>query len=700
MLLQDTITTPNVASIRFNGIECNRSQDEQVIIEAERAMENAVVSPLKQTNQSYGDNNQVQPDVDEVGSHGASEAKENDDELIVIQDSQPASASTSTRVALEFPESPVTQHIRNEDLEGQYDTRDRENGEATVERDAAYSGSNTPQETPSSTLHVLEMNPNTSPENVNEETSHISHVQPTGTEICDTEQQAQALPSQSEVGSTEHLMNTSAPVSSLAQSETAEPIVVRDGPAQHLLNDTQAESATEELDTRTDQAINTADTGSKEDGYEPDVQPSTKSTEATQPIAARPDTKKLTPMLQRTMYNGVNVVGQTMVGGMLASKKAMKPFRSPIIARKDASALSAEKISTPTKTASSSFSTRRPSLLAQSAVHADSDGTSHPEASSSSIHRMSTTNFAISNVALNKPFKSLLAKRPNSTSQVDGRSVGEESSSIGATVSMTSLQLSAALPKLERRLALLRDAKRHLQAQERDLDNADNTDHIRELSAKWLEKGREAAEMLWELVKDTMQNGVNGNDDHPFRSEQDSGYNNWGWEDTSAERRQRGASTSKNAYNARPNPGWLHDKVDRYKQAIQDEIEALDDDDRKELYDTIEAEGSLPEIDPAKIVPTRKRKRLLDDQGDTRDGPSSRSIALPGYATSDDEDMIGVDDHQEDEHDHSIDNDALSPTSHDGHSQIEEEEANTVPDASEDPRNRGMAKMLIQCGIE
>lgn len=420
--------------------------------------------------------------------------------------------------------------------------------------------------------------------------------------------------------------------------------------------------------------------------------------------------------------------GQTYVGGMLASNKAMRPFRSPMIARKEGTpngkvasgSDSVMQTSTPSK-ASSGNGTKvlpgRRSMLSSSTMShgtsAASPVTSAARAPSKTLHTSMKTGLA-GNVALNKPFKSLFSKTTGEQA-IDSDSCGKAAPEMididGKPMSI--FQLSTSLHKLERRLALLKDAKRHRIARERGLDSADNTDHIRELSTKWLEKGREAAELLWELVKDNME--AQGNDQHGDSGfgggfDNDKNQSNWGWDTSeepakvqSAKRRRHYGRTSWDATNT---------SIERLREKVSMAIDELPEDERQALYKETEAEGSLPELDPDMIISRMPGTRELTGG---RNGPSkkARFDSNAGTANNDDKqdhtnDEADPDSESEDEESRSEykevdDSDALSDTAHDEEekqSKSQNEEEDEEMDVEDDPNGRGMAKMLMSCGIE
>lgn len=430
-----------------------------------------------------------------------------------------------------------------------------------------------------------------------------------------------------------------------------------------------------------------------------------KSSSSTLTTSSAPSTL---PRLHRN-----SMKGQTYVGGMLASNKAMKPFRSPMIARKDSTGGidNGASTSTPSKSAAT-HGTK--SLLGWPSILAAS--TSSPGSVSSPVTTSQTTprpsSFAPvkmpstpANAALNKPFKSLFGRTPQISN-------AENSAQLTANMldkdgnPMSSIQLAAALPKLERRLALLKDAKRHRIASEKGLESADNTEHIKELSLKWLEKGREAAEMLYELVKDTMDNygdAQNGSSGFGYGFEQDKSNNgggNWGWDTsdpqaqgTEGRRRRTGGSSWKET-----------GSVDRLRQQVSDAIDSLAEEERKALYEELEEEGDdLPDLDPEEAIARLRKKRASSSTYDKK--PKRARRDNNDEEVEHDTDNESCDEEHErkliDDREDVEDNDALSDTAHDEEeTAVRSEEDKEDMEIDDDPTKRGLAKLLIQCGIE
>lgn len=446
-----------------------------------------------------------------------------------------------------------------------------------------------------------------------------------------------------------------------------------------------------------------------------DDQPETASTanvdtpsKSTSSTIATTSTPSTLPRLHRN-----STKGQTYVGGMLASNKAMKPFRSPMIARKDSTsgADNGASTSTPSKSTATNGTKSllgRPSILAASTSSPGSVSspvtTSRPTPRPSSfapVKKPSTP----ANAALNKAFKSLFGR----TSQTGN---GENSAQLTIDMldtdgnPMSSIQLAAALPKLERRLALLKDAKRHRIASEKGLESADNTEHIKELSLKWLEKGREAAEMLYELVKDSMNthgDAQNGDSGFGYGSEQDKSNNgggNWGWDTSdpqaqvSAGRRRRKGGSS-----------WKETgSVDRLRQQVSDAIDSLPEEERKALYQELEEEGDdLPDLDPEEAMARLRKKRASSSTYDKQ--PKRARRDNNDEEVEHDTDKESCDEEHErkliDDREDLEDNDALSDTAHDEEeTAVRSEEDEGDMEVDDDPTKRGLAKLLIQCGIE
>ena len=216
---------------------------------------------------------------------------------------------------------------------------------------------------------------------------------------------------------------------------------------------------------------------------------------------------------------------------------------------------------------------------------------------------------------------------------------------------MTSLQLAAALPALEKKLAMLKSAKRNIAARERALESADNTDRIRELSQKWLIAGREAADDLWSQMKDSYGDDAEQLNANKSVSTFDSGFSNWGWD--------------------KPESTAADDKTARLEAAL----DAMTEEERQSVYrdlDIEEEKGELPTIE--QIIAARRSK--------VKDQPTLFVKAgeyQHGRAT---------------EHDDTDDD-------RDNHDTAEPEEPEE-PEIDEGPRAEkatGMARMLQGCGV-
>ncbi|KAK9895898.1 hypothetical protein P389DRAFT_210745 [Cystobasidium minutum MCA 4210] len=402
--------------------------------------------------------------------------------------------------------------------------------------------------------------------------------------------------------------------------------------------------------------------------------------------------------------------GQTYVGGMLASNKAMKPFRSPVISRKETNSeeSSGPSTSTPSKTVSIpgiKSALGRTSLLSTSvSASSTSETASSPGLAGRTTFKGPSFTFARTpntpgNAALNKPFKSLVSRK-DSTENVSSSNIADMVDSEGQP--MSSIQLAAALPKLERRLALLKDARRHRIASEKGLDTADNTDHIKELSLKWLEKGREAAEMLWALVKDSIDtsqaDAQHGDSGYGFGFEKDKPHNssNWAW-DTADTQQSRIANGRRNGNSFRETG-----TVERLRQQVSDAIDALPEEERKAVHEQLEEEGDdLPDLDPEQLVARLQKKRASSS---TNNGRDAKRAHLE-YDDDDDEgDIYGAEEaghDPDDDEPNEEDNDALSDTAHDvdakaGGGSDDDDEM----EVEDDPSKGGMSKMLNQCGID
>lgn len=418
--------------------------------------------------------------------------------------------------------------------------------------------------------------------------------------------------------------------------------------------------------------------------------------------------------------------GKTYVGGMLASNKAMKPFRSPLIARKDGipgtSSIGvgpSNSLATPSKRQSgnSGRSMLGRSLSSHSRDEHMTNTTPLPtnrtsRTSTSSLPSMKAPTTP-ANAALNKPFKSLFSK----TTQSDPSNSNTDTSSASEMIDvdgkpMSSIQLSANLLKLERRLALLKDAKRHRIACEKGLDSADNTDYIKELSLKWLEKGREAAEMLWDLVKDNIDNHQDQKDDSGTRFEFDQHQkqkSNWGWDEAEPSTRRR-----------QPGNGFFQNStgtIERMRERVSEAIEALTPEEQAAFHEQMQEEEEDPLPDADEIIARAKKqaKRSIKEHATKAEGANKKarleqrnSLGVEVVENDDtddnDDDAFETEDVNQPEKDEDEDNDALSDTVHDeeqtvdSHSDVVEDSDGMAVD--DDPNQRGMAKMFSQCGIE
>ena len=314
-------------------------------------------------------------------------------------------------------------------------------------------------------------------------------------------------------------------------------------------------------------------------------------------------------------------------GGLIGSSNALRPFKSPVT-RADSPSGGTD-IGTPAKRARLNASTP-----------------SRSSGLTSTIGALRSSN------AASKPFKSPFSKVKTATG--DGGATNENQNE---ACSMTSLQLAAALPALEKKLAMLKSAKRNIAARERALESADNTDRIRELSQKWLIAGREAADDLWSQMKDSYGDDAEQLNANKSVSTFDSGFSNWGWD--------------------KPESTAADDKTARLEAAL----DAMTEEERQSVYrdlDIEEEKGELPTIE--QIIAARRSK--------VKDQPTLFVKAgeyQHGRAT---------------EHD-DTDDDRDNHDNHDNHDTAEPEEPEE-PEIDEGPQAEkatGMARMLQGCGV-
>jgi hypothetical protein len=343
---------------------------------------------------------------------------------------------------------------------------------------------------------------------------------------------------------------------------------------------------------------------------------------------------------------------RTLVGGLIASSKSMKPFRSPLSGRPSNHSIPTSS-ATPSKVTSSSSDN-----LARPAVTPFRNPAS---LNTPSVARRSSAASSIS--ALNKPFRSPVVSRAGATtSKQDAAEINEDA----ASSNMTSFQLSTALPALERRLALLKNAKRLLAAREQNEDVADNTAHIKVLSKKWLAAGREAADMLYDLTKDAYDNLDN---DERQRNGRTLNNNN---------------RKSNNGYQQQSNGwGWDTKNEQEEKQArIKAEMDKMDDEQLDEYIQSIDREEErdpLPDISDLKGKDTKKRSSTAGS-GD-HDYERRKKARL---------------EEQENERDREdVEYNSPPPANRE-----EDEEEVSDSEPIDDPLQRGMARMLTQTGIE
>ncbi|CAD6581122.1 MAG: hypothetical protein CYPHOPRED_001489 [Cyphobasidiales sp. Tagirdzhanova-0007] len=328
----------------------------------------------------------------------------------------------------------------------------------------------------------------------------------------------------------------------------------------------------------------------------------------------------------------------TLIGGLLASDKSLKPFRSPMTGRARNLAnfeLCKSVEETPTKASSSSL-----------ASNAQISSASRPVVTP---YRPPSSTIATAR-RVNKPFRSPF------TSKTVTKDTNVSASLNGSPRS--SLQLSLALPALEHRLVMLKNAKRHLQAKEKGLETADNTTHILELSLKWLNAGREAAEILWALTKDyyaeSGENEVGGFGGSSFNNTAfGGGTSNWGWA--------------------------AEDEGENIRRNIEEELGSLSEKDRAEANKAIDDDE---ERDPLRDISIESGKR-------------TKSVAVDASYDSSREDGAKIARLDE----------MRSATDDRARRREEEEEVEVVSQDENDDdlevlSSRGMARMLTQCGID
>ena len=325
--------------------------------------------------------------------------------------------------------------------------------------------------------------------------------------------------------------------------------------------------------------------------------------------------------------SSVRKASNTLVGGLLASEKSMKPFRSPMTVRSTHTAsLSSANMGaeTPTKQSLSSFpissnvTIARPKVTPYRPIPSKSSNSANP--------------------ALNKPFRSPFASK----------SISHSSPMQSSSSAMSSLQLSTALPAIERRLAMLKNARRHIDAKKKGLETADNTTHILELSQKWLQAGREAAEMLLEITKDhysePQQGGSGGFGEF-------GGSSNWGWATTD-------------------------DGSEAIRSRMEDDLDDMSERDREKAIRAIDQDEErypLPKSpeDFFKRTNIVNTKAEYGNQGSVKPKNDNTSHV---YSLAQDQSL----------------RESASPASPNQND----------TESFDDPMNRGMAKMLTQCGVK
>ncbi|KAL7008383.1 hypothetical protein EMMF5_002112 [Cystobasidiomycetes sp. EMM_F5] len=339
------------------------------------------------------------------------------------------------------------------------------------------------------------------------------------------------------------------------------------------------------------------------------------------------------PDSEATPARKVNKPGKHFVGGLLASSSAMKPFRSPL------------------------SSTARPSArvtISHDAIFDSPLKTTLPKNSTPlrNSAKSALSSSIIGRTTLAKPFKSPIVKRA-----LDSESPSQPDSAVtvGEQPSMTSLQLSSALPSAERRLAILRNAKRHLAAKERGTPSSDNTDHIRELSRKWLVAGREAADMLWNYAKDSNQGDIFN--DTLSRSKQSNGFDkSWGW--------------------AGPDIA-----TETMRDRVTEELQSMTDSERAELYRCVEDDDERHPLPDAVDLINRPSKRARREQTDN-DAHERTFVKAREY-------------------------DQYEPYDESTKDYVSSEEGERDDDGKNEEQgggasqeNSGMRRMLMQCGID
>ena len=360
---------------------------------------------------------------------------------------------------------------------------------------------------------------------------------------------------------------------------------------------------------------------------------------------------------------------KTLVGGLLASNGTMKPFRSPVIR----APRPANPADTPTRPSTNSSSSATPRSAPASSSRTKTITSSRPI----------TTSFRAPSVsALNKPFVSPVVRGSSAPSG------GVSDASTLPESTMSSFQLANALFALERRLANLKNAKRYTTAMEKGAQTSDNTAHIRELSEKWLHAGREAADMLYALTKDQMDDeqsarGTSGNGRFGYDSPDDNrGKKRSGW-------------------------GWdtLEKQTNAYTDNIKRQVEELSAEEREQLSRDMEAEDERDPLpaDTAEILSRSSSKSSVSASGQSKAVTGKRTLSTSSrgsgstmsagddasqersskFARIDEEEADAVDEPAEQEY----------------QSEVEEEEEEPDAEAPENPGDRGMPKMLLQCGI-
>lgn len=251
---------------------------------------------------------------------------------------------------------------------------------------------------------------------------------------------------------------------------------------------------------------------------------------------------------------------------------------------------------------------------------------------------------------------------------------------------MTSIQLATALPSLERRLASLKQAKRILNAIKNGQDTSDNTEHNALLSSKWLQAGRDASEILWGLTKDNYQ-AMDGNPGF--------GGTSWGFDEGRTSRK-----SSSNWGWATPVPD---DSSKRFREAVEEEIKRMSPEDREAVFKETDEDD---EKNPLPDSPVGSEQHHDDGTSRVRShDPSAKRIGSSNITTSSNRTSnASRPSKRARTEDFGQGDDYYSHESHEEqHDEQPEEERSDfeedVASQEDQPEKRGMARMLMQCGI-